>query len=193
MFLPWLVQCIFRGSISAVNGFCHDRPQRRAASLRALNCLTNLRYASFTARSGVFFSIFLLFPHNCTHLLPQRKSPSKIHSLLLETSFPRCHRPGLWQDEKQDEAKKWNFSKCFRTVWSFQASTVQNVKMYLSQIQKYKVRKGKKCLSELLTNPFTLWWLMHFDIKFIEHGWHLLISGFLIKCRPSPILIRDVL
>lgn len=67
MFLPWLVQCIFRGSISAVNGFCHDRPQRRAASLRALNCLTNLRYASFTARSGFFLAFFCYF-HIIAHI-----------------------------------------------------------------------------------------------------------------------------
>ncbi len=141
MCLPWLVQCISRGSISAVNGFCHDRPQRRAASLRAFNCLTNLRYVSFTTRS--FFCIILLLPRNCTHLPPQCKSPSKIHSLLLETSFPRYNRPGLWQDEIQDEAKKWNCSKCFRKIWRVQASTVQNVKMYLSQSKNIRCVRGK--------------------------------------------------
>ncbi len=146
MCLPWLVQCISRGSISAVNGFCHDRPHKRAASLRAFNCLTNLRYVSFTTRS--FFSIILLLPRNCTHLPPQRKSPSKIHSLLLETSFPRYNRPDLWQDEIQDEAKKWNCSKCFHCTYDvFKLPQCRMSKSFT--IQKYKVRKGKKCLSEL--------------------------------------------
>lgn len=134
MFLPWLVQCIFRGSISAVNGFCHDCPQRRAASLRALNCLTNLRYVSFTARSRFFLAFFCYF-HIIAYIFCLSVKALQKYTLLLETSFPRYHRPGLWQDEKQDEAKKWNFSKCFRTVWHFQASTVQNVSFTNPKIQ----------------------------------------------------------